>query len=146
MIYFAYGSTLNRDQLSELCPDADPLEPAKIPHHVLAFTGSSRRWGGGTATIRLATDRDVWGGIYEIDAACRRALEEMGAEEGYVWCWTGVESREGERTRAGVLVKVRDLTPSAPSDDYLEVLRAAWDQWDLDVTELEAAVRSTEQG
>lgn len=132
MIYFAYGSLVNRDQLLALCPTAKPLGTARIPEHALCFTGHSVRWGGGTATIGLAPSAELWGALYEIDSPGRDQIERSGQSDGYVWSHTQVENSNGERIQTGILIKVRDLKRTTPSDAYLEVLRTGWAQWGLD--------------
>ncbi len=143
MLYFAYGSLVNRERLRELCPAAKPVSTARIPHHSLCFTGHSQSWGGGTATIGLAPAADLWGGLYEIDAAGRREIERSGEPDGYVWAFTAVQDSHGELIQSGLLIKVRDLTRSAPSDRYLAVLRAGWIQWGLDPDDMLRHVPST---
>lgn len=136
MIYFAYGSLLDQERLRELSPTASPLRTAKIPHHALCFTGHSEAWEGGTATIGLAPNRDLWGALYEIDEQGRAAIERSGAEDGYVWAFTSVEDIHGEEISVGMLVKVRDLERRSPSEVYLEALNAGWLQWGLDSKEM----------
>ncbi len=136
MLYYAYGSLVNRDKLLELCPAAVPVSPAKITDHALCFTGHSQVWGGGTATIGQAPGSDLWGGLYEIDAAGRAEIERSGKPDGYVWALTSVENAVGERVRAGLLVKVRDFERVEPSAAYLEVLTSGWVQWGLDPNEI----------
>jgi len=131
MIYFAYGSLVNRDRMSGLCPAAVPLQTARIPHHSLCFTGNSSTWGGGTATIRLAPAFDLWGVLYEIDDEGRRNIEQSADSDGYVWSFTAVLDGEGARVRAGILIKIRDLELTSPSAAYLEVLKTGWQQWGL---------------
>jgi hypothetical protein len=132
MLYFAYGSLLDPAQMEGLCPDARRVGAGRIPHHALCFTGKSERWGGGTATIGLAPNRDLWGALYEIDDACRATVERSGAADGYVWSFTSIEGPDGERLDAGVLCKVRDLERHPPSDRYLAVLESGWEEWGLD--------------
>jgi len=132
VLYFAYGSLVNQDRLRELCPDAEPLRTARIPHHGLCFTGHSEVWGGGTATIGLAPNRDLWGGLYEIDERGRLAVEESGREHGYVWTFTAVDDVHGVEVATGMLVKVRDLKRTSPSQRYLDVLRTGWRQWGIE--------------
>lgn len=132
MLYFAYGSLVNRELLRELCPRAEALRSVRIPHHALCFTGRSRAWGGGTATIGLAPNRDLWGALYEIDAEGRAAVERSGEGDGYVWATTTVEEESGGPVVTGILIKVRDLERSSPSERYLDVLKAGWTQWGLD--------------
>ena len=132
MLYFAYGSLLDKKRCSELCPTARPVGTAKVPHHSLRFTGASKVWEGGTATIGEAAGSDVWGGLYEIDEAGRRAIERSGEDDGYVWAFTSVESGDGARIQVGTLVKVRDFEDREPSKKYLKALRAGWKEWGLE--------------
>jgi hypothetical protein len=78
ILFFAYGSLVNPEFLADLCPVVEPLGTARIPHHALCFTGHSKRWGGGTATIGLAPSNDLWGVLYEIDGEGRAAIERAG--------------------------------------------------------------------
>lgn len=132
MIYFAYGPEMARERMAELCADAQPRQPARIPHHRVTFTGRSESWGGGLVTITLAVGRDLWGALYEVDEECRARIEAFGDEMSYVWCWTQVLGSKDERVRTGVLVKVGELEETAPSPKYLEALKAAWQEWQLD--------------
>lgn len=144
MDYFAYGAEMHRDRMRELCPEAKPLHPARIPHHTVTFTGRSDAAGGGLATISLASGRDLWGAVYRIEDGCRQALEEWGRENGYVWSWTQVRAQDGERERVGTLVKVRDLETTTPGPAYLEALKEAWRDWGLDPAGLVQARPPTE--
>ncbi len=132
MLYFAYGSLVNPAALAELCPDARQVGTARITHHALCFTGHSQRWAGGTATIGLAPNCELWGALYEIDDKGREAVERAGEPDGYVWALTPVEDADGNRVTAGVLCKVRDFERQQPPADYLEILKAGWDHWGLD--------------
>ena len=132
MLYFAYGSLVNRDQLKKLAPSAVPVGPARIHNHALCFTGNSETWGGGTATIGLAPNQDLWGALYDVDDDGRAAVERSGMPDGYVWAFTSVADEAGERVQSGLLVKVRDLERRDPSSAYLEVLKAGWSSWGLD--------------
>lgn len=135
MLFFAYDSLVNRDQLAEVCPQATPLQVARILDHKLCFTGRSERWEGGTATIGLGPGCQLWGGLYEVHKSERAHIEEHGRRSGYVWAFTPVLSADGA-VQTGLLVKVRDLERSAPSRDYLEILQAGWVQWGLDPEEV----------
>ena len=76
MKYFAYGANLSKANMARLCPGAKPLNSVVLPNYKLLFTLSSRTEGGGTATIKLVHGEHVPGALYEIDAACLRALDK----------------------------------------------------------------------
>lgn len=132
MLYFAYGSLLDPGQMETVCSDARRVRTGRIPHHALCFTGRSQRWGGGTATIGLAPNRDLWGALYEIDDDDRAVVERLGAPDGYVWAFTSIGGEDGASVDAGLLCKVRNLERQPPSDEYLAVLEKGWKEWGLD--------------
>ncbi|HSG81399.1 MAG TPA: gamma-glutamylcyclotransferase family protein [Gemmatimonadota bacterium] len=140
ILFFAYGSLVNPEALAELCTVAKPLGTARIPHHALYFTGHSQRWGGATATIGLAPNTDLWGALYEIDAAGRAAIERAGGLDDYVWAFTAVNDGNGGQATAGVMCKVRNFERRPPSASYLELLQAGWEYWGLDGNRMLQAV------
>lgn len=76
MLYFAYGSNMERVLLKRLCPKAKFVTAAVLPDHALAFSGNSPMWGGGIATILEKPGRQVEGVVWEISEAERKALDE----------------------------------------------------------------------
>ena len=67
MLYFAYGSNLNRADMLARCPAALPLSRARLPDHALVFRG----W----ADVASAPDRSVTGGLWRITTACEATLD-----------------------------------------------------------------------
>ena len=68
MLYFAYGSNLNRRAMAHRCPRAEPLERARLDGYRLVF----RRFAdivGDPAGV-------VWGALYRLTPACLRALDK----------------------------------------------------------------------
>ena len=59
LLYFAYGSNLDADQMRTRCPTARAVSQARLPDHRLAFTHPSRRWRGGSADIVPAAGQAV---------------------------------------------------------------------------------------
>ena len=72
LLYFAYGSNLNREQLHHRCPDAKPLCPAYLAGYRLA----ERKF----ADIEKDADSVVHGALYSITPA---DLESLDIYEGY---------------------------------------------------------------
>jgi gamma-glutamylcyclotransferase (GGCT)/AIG2-like uncharacterized protein YtfP len=75
MLYFAYGSNMERVLLKRLCPKAKFVTAAVLSDHELAFFGNSTMWGGGMATIREKPGHEVAGVVWEIDEAERKTLD-----------------------------------------------------------------------
>ena len=66
MLYFAYASNLDPQQMQERCPGHRVVGLATLHDHRLAFPRFSPRWGGGTASLVHAHGQQVWGVVYEV--------------------------------------------------------------------------------
>ena len=132
MYYFAYASNLNRKQMSERCPDAIPKFVATLPNHKLIFTGWSRKWGGGIASIKLYKGEKVAGAIYEISERCLRVLDER---EGYPAIYDRknvIVSRDvGEPVEAVTYVKIEQSDETQPSTEYMAMLKLGYKDWEI---------------
>jgi gamma-glutamylcyclotransferase (GGCT)/AIG2-like uncharacterized protein YtfP len=81
MLYFAYGSNLDPQQLRQRCPSARFVAVAKLPDHRLAFTRYAKDRGCGTCDGVPELSQDIWGVVFEIS---EEDLGTMDASEGYV--------------------------------------------------------------
>jgi gamma-glutamylcyclotransferase (GGCT)/AIG2-like uncharacterized protein YtfP len=138
MLYFAYGSNLDPDQMRQRCPGHRVAGLAALQDHRLGFPLYSGDWGGGVAGLSHAHGGKVWGMVYELTEADLAALD---AYEG----WKGVGNQHNVYDRETVTVDLvrpddgsvprrvraytyfpRTFNPSPPSRRYLEtVLRGA---------------------
>ncbi len=132
MKYFAYGSDLNLRQMQQRCPQAERLFSARLPNWTLVFTGGTRSRSGGTATIRLQKGQQVLGGVYEIDAACLRALDRY---EGYATEYDRMNvivfNDLGDAIEAVTYYKKRRDPENPPSQEYLALMREGYRDWGL---------------
>jgi gamma-glutamylcyclotransferase len=81
MLYFAYGSNLDPQQLHRRCPSARFVAVAKLPGHRLAFTRYAKDRGCGTCDGVPEPGQDIWGVVFEIS---EEDLGRMDVSEGYV--------------------------------------------------------------
>ena len=79
MLYFAYGSNMDWNQMWERCPSARFVGMALLPDHKLGFTRKSQRQNCGVADAVAIAGRNLWG-AYEIDELDVGSLD---ASEGY---------------------------------------------------------------
>jgi gamma-glutamylcyclotransferase (GGCT)/AIG2-like uncharacterized protein YtfP len=95
VLYFAYGSNLDAEQMEERCPSAQLRFTAELRDHRLGFTYFSRRWQGGTADLVPEDGCSIWGVVYEL------AEEELplldGFEAGYHRIGLTVRRGNGEQ-------------------------------------------------
>jgi hypothetical protein len=75
MLYFAFGSNLDPDQMRARCPAHRVIGLAVLRDHRLIFPIFSTGWGGGVASLQLSHGKDVWGILYELGDEDLRALD-----------------------------------------------------------------------
>jgi gamma-glutamylcyclotransferase (GGCT)/AIG2-like uncharacterized protein YtfP len=84
VLYFAYGANLDLRRFRRRCPGAQAIGRARLAGYRLGFTRYSRAEKGGVADIVPEPGAEVWGVLYEIDAACFAALDDYeGAPREY---------------------------------------------------------------
>jgi len=130
MYYFAYASNLNRKQMSERAPDSKPRFTATLPNYKLIFTGWSRKWHGGVASIKRFGGGKVIGAVYDISG---RDLRSLDKHEGYPAVYDRVNvvviTEDGDPVEAVTYIK-RDLSEETqPSEEYLAVIRQGYKDW-----------------
>ena len=77
MMYFAYGSNLNIDQMNYRCPDSRYIMNGVLPGHRLVFRGP--------LDIQRQNRKVTHGAIFQISKRDLRALDHY---EGYPKCYT----------------------------------------------------------
>ena len=80
MLYFAYGSNLDWNQMRERCPSAKFVCMAKLADHALAFTRRSETRRCGVADAVPKRGAHVWGVVYQIEEI---DMDRLDASEGY---------------------------------------------------------------
>ncbi len=140
LLYFAYGSNLDADQMRERSPDSRVLFRARLLHHRLDFTHYSRRWSGGAADIVPEDGGLVWGVIYTQVDLIRLDRFEGGYER------VSLEVLDDDdRLHDVVSYSVRERAQFAPSDAYLEQLLHWAKRWEFPeayLSQLPASTRS----
>ena len=138
VLYFAYGSNLDHEQMCSRCPESRVVGLASLPDHRLTFPLYSDHWGGGAAGVSHAHGSTVWGVLYELSDSDLAALDRY---EG----WRGPGDHHNLYDRDMVTVELtrpddgsvprrvraytylaRTLNPTPPSRRYLDaVLKGA---------------------
>jgi gamma-glutamylcyclotransferase (GGCT)/AIG2-like uncharacterized protein YtfP len=127
--YFAYGSNLNKKQITERCPDSKPVFTATLPNYKLVFAGWSRQWRGGVASIKSFRGDRVRGAIYEVSEQCLRQLDRF--ESGYNRFKVTVLGEDSEQIEAITYIKAGQLEETPPSKEYLAVIQQGLRDWRL---------------
>jgi gamma-glutamylcyclotransferase (GGCT)/AIG2-like uncharacterized protein YtfP len=66
MLYFAYGSNMDWNQMRDLCTSSRFAGIAVLQDHKLAFTRKSVKRGCGVADVVAQDGAHVWGVVYDI--------------------------------------------------------------------------------
>ena len=133
MDYFAYASNLSREQMRKRCPDAKPKFSAVLPNYKLVFSGWSREWHGGTATIQPFRGTKVVGAVYEIS---EKDLQKLDRLEDYPNTYTHanvmVFNEDDIAVKAVTYIKSRQADEGKPSPEYLAIIRQGYKDWELE--------------
>lgn len=136
MIYFAYGSNLNLEQMIERCPDAEPLTQAILYNHRLTY----RR---GVATIEADKKGRVYGALYRIS---KRDLEALDKYEGYPYLYyrdvVQVEGKGMGKIYAITYKMHKHFEFSPPRAYYYEVIQEGYRNWGLPLDSLEKSLEN----
>jgi hypothetical protein len=129
MYYFAYASNLSKKRMQTRCPDSRPMFVATLPNYKIVFTGWSREWRGGKATIKSVRDEKVRGAIYDVSEACLRQLDKF--EAGYSRLNVTVFDEDNQPHQVITYVKSGQLEETTPSKEYGEIIRQGYRDWGI---------------
>ena len=139
ILYFAYGSNINLEQMRERCSDAKVVGPVTLADHELQFRGNC------FATVAPKKGSIVHGLLWKLTPACVQALDRY---EGYPRHYTkepvSVRTADGAAVSvmAYIMAEPTCRQPALPSPHYflaiqrgfeanglpLGALKEAWDR------------------
>jgi len=123
--YFAYGSNMNQEQMTERCPSATLVGVAELQDYRLAFSIFSPKRLCGCADIIPSSGESVYGLLYQLPEVDMAALDTFeGAPVHYRRTTVQVRSRNEmvEAQSYEVVSKQSDVHPSA---HYLGLIQNA---------------------
>src|SRR5690349_8569057 len=130
MLYFAYGSNLNRRLIKRTAARAKPIAAARLDGYRLAF----RRF------IDIVPDKNgaVWGAVYEITPACERALD---AYEDFpaLYRKIAVTVDVGGESREAMAYVMNETGFAPPELAYFTLIAQGYRDWKLDPAPLAKA-------
>jgi len=118
LLYFAYGSNMNTNQMAFRCPDAQVVETVRLENYQLVFR--SNGFGRGVATILPEKGSHVDGVLWRISPKDEQSLDRY---EGFPHLY-GKETMTVQ-TQTGRRIPVMAYTMSAPYRDA-----PAWPSWE----------------
>lgn len=107
MIYFAYGSNMDGQQMQSRTPGARVIGIGALQHYTLAFTRWSRSWNSATADILPEKGKQVYGVLFDLTPEDLKKMDKFADyPNSYVRHDLMVES-DGERLPALTYLAVR---------------------------------------
>jgi gamma-glutamylcyclotransferase (GGCT)/AIG2-like uncharacterized protein YtfP len=126
MLYFAYGSNLDEDQMRDRCPGSRRVARATLRGHELLFAGWSERWGGHVATVQQADGGEVPGLLYELTDSDLVLLDRIeGCPRAYQRELRPVVDEHGQEQLAHVY-RLPGPEKGEPTSEYLAVIQRAY--------------------
>lgn len=123
MLYFAYGSNLNKEQMQRRCPEAVPIAKVKLKGYKLVFNR--------VADIVENKKEIVHGAVYHVS---HRDIRNLDIYEGYPRLYEKVnvkaEDEEGNIYEAFVYVMVVK-GKGEPNDNYYNIIEQGFRDWNL---------------
>ena len=142
MLYFAYGSNLDADQMKRRCPSSRFVDIGRLENHALTFSGYSARWRGAVATIVKHRGAATPGVLYSLEPEDLDALDSFeGHPFAYRRCRKMVRDSDDRRVLAHVYVLGRP-DPVPPGVEYFRTIQSAYRRLGFDRAALERAVFS----
>lgn len=116
--------------MRERCPGSKPRFNATLPNYKLVFTGWSRQWRGGTASIMRASREKIKGGVYELS---ERDLKLLDKYEGYPAIVDRLNilvfTEDNESIEAVTYIKKELEKETEPSREYLAIMHQGFKDW-----------------
>ena len=118
--------------MKERCPQCKPLFRATLPNYRLIFTGWSRQWQGGVASLRRVTGEKVPGAVYEISETDLAKLDRL---EGYPTQYNRLKvivfDEDGTAIEAQTYIKAGQVEENKPSKEYLAFMEQGYKDWGI---------------
>jgi len=139
MLYYAYGSNMDWNQMRRRCPSARFVGIALLQDHKLEFTRKSQQRGCGVADVVPITGQNVWGVVYEISDL---DVGKLDASEGYrpgsnknsYWRHERMVSLDGDPKRpltVQLYIAEREDAPPKPNNKYKDQILSGAKHWHL---------------
>lgn len=130
VLYFAYGSNMDPEQIKARCPDAELVGIGVLPDHALCFPRRSTKRNCGVSSVAPAAGREAWGVVLRLTP---KDLASLDASEGFR---SDRPASLNSYNRVPVVVRVNDVpmemmtyiavgqeTPPLPNAAYLKHIR-----------------------
>lgn len=120
--------------MADVSPQSRPLYSATLHNYRLLFTGWTRQWRGGVATIKRSTGDKVRGAIYDVpDTDWGKLDKAKDCPGNFERIRVLVNNEDGEAMEAVAYIKKGQLQAdeSKASPEYLKIIQQGYRDWRL---------------
>lgn len=130
IIYIAYGSNMNIEQMSRRCPNAKPIGKYVLKNYKLEFRG--------VANIIKCEGAETPVALWLITENCEKSLDRY---EGYPHLYRKeyIRLKIKDKLAIGMVYVMNKREVSPPSDYYYEVIEQGYNDFNIDTAPLERA-------
>ncbi len=141
-LYVAYGSNLNKHQMTYRCPTAEYIGSGTLEGYELQFKGSAR---GAHATIAPREGSSVPVGIWKIQRGDEQRLDLYEGFPSYYGKESISVSMGDKHIRGTVYIMNPRQQFGIPSRNYYEIVREGYRDCGLDTAVLDKALQESAQ-
>lgn len=139
MLYFAYGSNMNWEQVKRRCPSATFVSIAKLKDYRFSIARTSYSRGCGSAGVLPAPGAHVWGVVYDIEEKDFGPLDQAedfvpGREKNSYTrqqCLVYADSDEGKAFAVSIYFPLVEENPPLPNAEYKRLIVSGAEHWQL---------------
>ena len=126
MLYFAYCTLLDTEEMQKYCPAAEPTEVASLAGYRVSFSRYAQGASGGGCDLQETADEEVLGLLYSLSQEVLRDLDSIaGVDKGYYKRIDVKVATEAGSTREAITYVVPDpMGPFQPSPAYTRPILA----------------------
>lgn len=120
MLYFAYCTLLDTNEMGKYCPSAEPMGIAQLSGYRVSFATHGQGSSGGGCNLEEAADEKILGLIYDMSPEALEGLDTIaGVDKGfYKKIDVSVSGQDGVEMPAITYVIPEPGGPFQPSADY----------------------------
>jgi gamma-glutamylcyclotransferase (GGCT)/AIG2-like uncharacterized protein YtfP len=131
VLYFAYGSNMNRTQMQRRCPSSNFVCVARLANYQFGITRHSRLRDCGTANVFPGPGKEVWGVVYKVSDSELLILDRF--EDGYRRAIMPVCALGDGAQPIDALIYIAEIEPNVPlpNSEYKRLIVEGAKHWQL---------------
>ena len=141
IVMFAYGTNISQEQMLNHCENAVLLGYGTLPNYQLKFQGFRKH---AIANLEKKRGAEIPVAVYELEPEGRFTIDNY---EKFPYNYAKkkvVAMLNGEKKKGFIYILKKKLEPGVPSEAYMNALRAAYWEADMDQIYIDNALKEVE--